>query len=270
MNPAAVNPTITLEQLFKELAAAHNDQHRREVRDRALAKLQRRLRRLPAEARKRYEAEAGETPEATAIRLKNALAAICEWVKARPTIGRILDRDQEGNGDALPVAHHPDEVIAISHCYGNGVKPQVFLDGFSTFVRDNLDKIVALTVVMQRPRDLTRAELRGLRFKLDKLGYAEAAFRTAWHDARNEDIAASIVGFIRQAALGDPLITYADRVAAAMRQILASRPWTEPQRTWLKRIGEQVEKEIVVDRDTLDQGVVSRHGRRLRTLEQGV
>ncbi len=28
----------------------------------------------------------------------------------------------------------------------------------------------------------------------------------------NEDIAASIIGFIRQAALGDPLIPYADRV----------------------------------------------------------
>ena len=32
----------------------------------------------------------------------------------------------------------------------------------------------------------------------------------------------------------------------------ASRAWTEPQKRWLKRIGEQIEKEIVVDREALD------------------
>ena len=37
-----------------------------------------------------------------------------------------------------------------------------------------------------------------------------------------------------------------------MQRILASRTWTEPQRRWLERIGEQVEKEIVVDREALD------------------
>ena len=34
---------------------------------------------------------------------------------------------------------------------------------------------------------------------------------------------------------------------------MASRPWTEPQKRWLRRIGEQIEKEIVVDREALDR-----------------
>jgi type I restriction enzyme R subunit len=38
-----------------------------------------------------------------------------------------------------------------------------------------------------------------------------------------------------------------------MRRILASRQWTDPQRRWLRRIGEQLEREIVVDREALDQ-----------------
>ena len=37
-----------------------------------------------------------------------------------------------------------------------------------------------------------------------------------------------------------------------MRTIMASRQWTEPQKRWLKRIGEQIEKEIVVDREAMD------------------
>jgi type I restriction enzyme R subunit len=122
----------------------------------------------------------------------------------------------------------------------------------TAFVRDNLNKIAALTVVVQRPRDLTRASLRQLRQELDKTGYSEASLRRAWADTKNEDIAASIVGFVRQAALGDALVPYRERVQGAMRRILASRAWTDPQRRWLKRIGEQIEREIVVDRAALD------------------
>ena len=253
MRPVVVNPAITLEQLFKELAEATDDAHRGEVRDQMLAKLHRRLHRLPQDARTRYEAAAGESPEATVSRLKNSpLPELSEWAKARPTIGRILDWDPEGGGGFLPISHHPDELVGISHGYGGGVKPEDFLDGFIAFVRGNVNKIAALTVVVQRPRELTRAQLRALRLELDDLGYSETSLRTAWHDARNEDIAASIVGFIRQAAIGDPLVPYDERVEAAMRRILARRQWTEPQRRWLRRIGEQLQREIVVDRESLD------------------
>jgi type I restriction enzyme R subunit len=88
---------------------------------------------------------------------------------------------------------------------------------------------------------------------LDQKGYSEANLRRAWADAKNVDIAASIIGFVRQAALGDPLVPYADRVKAATTRVLAARKWTDPQKRWLRRISEQVEKEIVVDRDALDR-----------------
>ena len=86
------------------------------------------------------------------------------------------------------------------------------------FVRDNLNKIAAL-VVVQRPRELTRAELKELRLALDRKGYTEANLRRAWADAKNEDIAASIIGFIRQAAIGDPLVPIEERVGTAMRRL---------------------------------------------------
>ena len=120
-------------------------------------------------------------------------------------------------------------------------------------MRDNINSIAALKVVVQRPRDLTRADLKALRLALDAKGFSDANLRRAWADARNEEIAASVIGFIRQAALGDPLIPYEDRVRDAMRAIMARRAWTDPQKRWLKRIGEQIEKEIVVDRSAIDK-----------------
>jgi len=141
----------------------------------------------------------------------------------------------------------------VTRGYGEAQRPQDFLEGFSAFVRDNVNTIAALKLVVQRPRDLTRADLQELRRALDLKGYSEANLRRAWADAKNEDIAASIIGFVRQAALGDPLTPYGDRVRAAMQKVIGSRAWTYPQKRWLKRIGEQVEKEVVVDRAAIDR-----------------
>src|SRR5437763_14287764 len=111
----------------------------------------------------------------------------------------------------------------------------MFIYSFTFIIKANIKNITALTIVVQRPRDLTRAELKALRLELDALGYSDANLRRAWSDARNEDIAASIIGFVRQAALGDALIPFDIRVRSAMQRILSSRPWTEVQRKWLKR-----------------------------------
>ena len=167
-----------------------------------------------------------------------------------------------------PMGKFSDQVVAVTRGYGKDAdgndidRPEDFLDGFTAFVKDpaNLNAIAALKVVVQRPRELTRADLRALRLALDQKGFSEAKLRRARADAKNQDIAASIIGFVRQAALGDPLVPYADRVRAAMGKVLASRAWTDPQKKWLKRIGDQVEKEIGVDRIALDAAPFSKDG----------
>ena len=255
MKPVVVNPDITLEQLFEEFGRVKDAHHRDVVREQILVKMRRRIKRLHAQARARYEAEVGETPEATLKRItEDPTATAASWVKQRPSLGRILDWDPEGSGpNLIPISHHPDEVVSVSRGYGKAQKPADFLDSFTTFIKGNINKIAALSIVLQRPRDLTRAGLKSLRLALDGQGYSEANLRRAWSDAKNEDIAASIVGFVRQAALGDALTPFDVRVRAAMKRILSSRPWTEVQRKWLRRIEEQLLREVVVDRASIDE-----------------
>lgn len=255
MKPVVVNPSIGFDQLMRELIAAKNDVERETIREQLAVKLRRRLRTLADASRQQFEAMAGETPEATLKRLlETEPAALSAWFASRAGLGPILDWQSDGdNPTYVPISRHEDQVIAVSRGYGDAEKPQDFLDSFAAFVRDNMNTIAALKLVVQRPRDLTRADLRELRLALDRKGYSEANLRRAWADTKNEDIAASIIGFIRQAALGDPLVPYEERVHAAMRRVMASRAWTEPQKRWLKRIGEQVEKEIVLDREAIDR-----------------
>jgi type I restriction enzyme R subunit len=255
MKPVVVNPSITLEQLFEEFARLENAAHREGVRDQILVKMRRRIYSLHEQARARYKTEAGETPEVTLKRFTDEpLATVAAWVKLKPNLGRILDWEPDGTAQTLiPISHHPDEIVAVTSGYGKGQKPGDFLDNFTAFVKGNVNKIAALTVVLQRPRDLTRAELKALRLALDVPGYSEANLRRAWSEAKNEDIAASIIGFVRQAALGDALTPLDVRVRGAMQRILARKPWTEVQRKWLKRIGEQLLREVVVDRASIDE-----------------
>jgi type I restriction enzyme, R subunit len=273
MKPIVVNPSITLEQLFDEFAQVTEESHRAEIRDQIVVKLRRKLKQLADQVKESYEAHSGETPEATLERFRTSpLSDLTDWVRQHLGIGQMLDWNPTGdNGSFVPISDHPDQVVAVTRGYGTGQRPDDFLDSFSAYVRDNVNTLAALTVVLQRPRELTRAQLRELRLELDKMGYSETNLRQAWQDAKNEDIAASIIGFIRQAALGDPLVPYDERVKSAIKRILAKRVWTDPQRKWLQRIGEQVTREFIVDREALDQEPFRKDGgfNRLNLIFEG-
>jgi type I restriction enzyme R subunit len=150
------------------------------------------------------------------------------------------------------ISTHQDSLIGIEHGYGNGRKPEDYLKEFSEFIQAKKNDIAALAAVLTRPRELTRKQLKELRLALDTAGFPESALAAAWRDKTNQEIAASIVGYVRQAALGDPLVPYETRVDQALQRILARRAWSTPQRDWLKRIAEQTKSNVIVDRDAME------------------
>jgi type I restriction enzyme, R subunit len=263
MKPVVVSPSISFAQMFEELAKVTSAEHQETLRDQLAVKLRRRMKRLSDEVRRKYEVEAGETVEKTLKRLlESDPVEIAGWVKGKPNLGKILDWDPDGGGGrVIPISGHDDEVVSVTRGYGAGQeRPEDYLNSFSAFVRDNLNKIAALNVVVTRPRELTRQQLKELELALAQKDFSEKRLQLAWRQAKNEDIAASIIGFVRQAALKEPLLPYDERVSRAMTAILGSRQWTGPQRQWLQRIGEQLRKELVVDRQALDDEPFQQHG----------
>ena len=254
MKPVAADPSFSLTQLFDELASRGDHDHKNRVREQIIVRLRRRLKKLGEEARARFEKEAGESPESSLDRLiKGDPIDLAQWASERPNLGPILDWTSDGGTPRyIPISEHEDEVVSVTRGYGAAEKPEDFLDAFGRFVRDNVNRIAALKLVVQRPQELTRKELRQLRLELDAAGFTDTKIKRAWSEAKNADIAASIVGYVRQAAVGDPLIPYADRVHNAVQTILQQRAWTDVQRKWIERIGKQLEIEIIVDRDAFD------------------
>jgi len=162
-------------------------------------------------------------------------------------------RLQMGSDRYPLVSHEPDQFLSRSQAAGNNDRPDDYLQSFAEFVKVSVNESVAMSVVVNRPRDLTRAQLREIQLLLVDKGYSETSLRVAWRNKTNHEIAAGIVAFIRQAALGEELIPYPDRVARAMTKIRGLRAWTPMQLKWLDRIARQLVDELVIDTGHLNE-----------------
>jgi type I restriction enzyme R subunit len=273
MRPVVVDPKVSFETLFDGFENADDPDHQEEILDQIIVKLSRKVRRVNAELREQYTAQAGETPEETLDRFRKGPASkVREWTEDRPGLGKFFDfKGDSGAPPIIPIYTGDDVITGVTRGYGEGVRPADFIEAFETFVCDNANKIDALNLVVTRPRDLTRESLRELRLALDARHFTESALRTAWRDRTNEDIAASIIGFIRQAALGDPLVPYADRVDAAIRKVASTHDLDDVQRRWLDRIGDEMKSQVVIDRQAFDDPPFAQQGgyRRLNKIFGG-
>lgn len=215
-----------------------------------------------ADALKTVKLLTGQEPGQLSAHLhKLSARELADYVQKQPALLEALKQLQLGNlGTEQVVSDHPDQLIAVEAGYGAHKRPEDYLDAFSQFITDNRNKIAALELVITRPRDLTREDLRELEKALAAHDFTERMIGSAWKQARNEDIAARLIGYIRQLALGSPLIPFEQRVDRALKKILASQTWTPPQQKWLERIAKSVKESVVVDETTFSKGAYANQG----------
>ena len=263
MRPVVVNPDIALGQLATDLEKAETEEDKSWVAGQVIVRMRAMVKRMDEETRESFVRHTGEAPEAAVQRLATGSGPELEaWLKGHPRVIDLLERRplRTEKNDGVVIAPHEDELLRIEEIFGKNTTPEDYITGFERFVRENMNQVPALIAVTQRPRDLTRKELSELAGLLDERNYSEAMLRAAYGRARNADIAAHIIGFVRQAALGDPLIPYATRVDNAILKIEASRAWTPKQKEWLRRIGRALKDKPVADPTLLDQGVFADKG----------
>ncbi|MFT7128789.1 MAG: type I restriction enzyme R subunit [Gammaproteobacteria bacterium] len=110
------------------------------------------------------------------------------------------------------------------------------MDSFNQFIKTQLNQSLALGVVINKPRDLIREQLKEIKLLLDAAGYSEAKLQSAVRNQTNQDIAASIIGHIRSAALSEVLILFDQMIAQAMQPIYGQHTWLPAKRKWLERL----------------------------------
>lgn len=193
------------------------------------------------------------------------------FFKENPDIFRYILDLREGlkiNASDIVISLHEDELIATNRGFGEDkdgneiLAPEDYLESFNAFIKENKNKITALEVVMTRPKDLTREDLKSLRLMLSEHNFSEVHLHEAWKEAKNEDIAATIIGYIRSTALGSPLVSYEERVTSALQKIKSSQKWSPNQVRWLDRLAEQMKQNIIIDDEALNSSPFKEKGGR--------
>lgn len=268
MKPLVKNPNISLEQLVGELTAdashsapgsQENSSHAHDVLDQLSQKVMRILRKAEhkAESNPAIKQKLEELQDAWGVE-PGKLHTHLHGLGPQQAAGFVRQHSQLieqlaavsallGSERFPIISTHDDKLTLREQSYGKNQKPADFLESFNEFIHKQLNQSVALSVVVNRPKDLTREHLREVRLLLDQNGFSEANLKSAWRNQTNYEIAASILGYIRQAAIGEALLPFDQRVADAMRRIYAMQAWTQAQRNWLDRLARQLVHEVVLD-----------------------
>jgi len=285
MKPLVKDPNITLEQLVHEITNpeqleralnAPGDAPEQSHADVVLSQLSQKVMRVMRKANKKAESKPvlkqkldelqglwGVEPKSLHKHLhelgpKQAAAFI---TKHSGLINQLAEVNELLGSERQPIiSEHHDEIRERTQSYGVHQKPEDYLDSFNQFIKEQINQSAALAVVVNKPRDLTRDQLKEIKLLLDGAGYSEAKLQSAVRNQTNHDIAASIIGHIRRAAFGEPLVPFEQRVAQAMLRIFESHNWLPAQRKWLERLAKQLVHEVIIDREFVNSRFAEQGG----------
>ena len=291
MKPLVKDPNITLEQLLQELVDpnshaavgnAPNTSHAHDVLEVVSQKVMRILRKADKKAEQKPELKQklqelqslwGIEPKKLPQHLHQlGPQQAAQFVQTHSHLLRQLAEVNALLGsDTNPLIYEgTDEFKSRTQTYGVNEKPADYLDSFNHFIRNQINQSVALGVIINNPKDLTREQLKEVRLLLDEHGYSEAKLKTAWRNQTHQEIAASIVGYIRQAALGEALLPFEQRVNNAMQKIYTLHDWSNLQRKWLERLAKQLILEVVIDHHFVNRAFAQDGGaKRLNSVLEG-
>jgi type I restriction enzyme R subunit len=138
---------------------------------------------------------------------------------------------------------------------GREYKPEDYLQAFTRFVRDNPERIAAIGILLDRPKDWKTAALVELkdRLKAAPERFTEENLQKA-HEAGYHKALVDIISMVKHAAREqEPLFTAEERVQRAFATITKGRTFTAGQRMWLDRIREHLVANLSISQDDFEE-----------------
>ena len=256
MKPVVANPHATFEDLLNGLETLSTEEQIKNQIDIIIAKIQRRKRNINHKAMAHFiDLAGGKDPTQFIEEIRQLpVAQAKEHILSYRLLFDILYEGGTDPRHAIVIADKEDQLLSHTRGYGEGLKPQDYIDEFGEFITQNVNKIAALNLVCTRPKDLTRDSLKKLKLELDRHNFTETMLNTAWKELKNEDIAADIISFIRQQAIGSALISHEQRIRSAVEKLKKNHSFSRMELDWLSRIEYYLLHESVLDQEVFDSG----------------
>ncbi len=262
MKPVVANPNTTFEELIHGLETLPTEAQIQNQIDLIIAKMQRKKRKLSEKSISHFiDLSGGHNPTQFIEKIKSmSVSEAKELLIRNRKLFEMLNEGGMNPGRAVVISDKEDELISHTRGYGNGLKPEDYLDEFKAFVTNNINNIAALKVVCTRPKELTRESLKSLKLELDRQGFTEKQLNTAWKELKNQDIAADIISFIRREAIGSVLLSHEQRIMNAVQKLKSKHSFSKMELDWLNRIETYLLHETVLDKEAFDSGAFKNYG----------
>ncbi len=136
--------------------------------------------------------------------------------------------------------------------YGKFDNAEDYLDAFSEFIKANADKIAALSVLLQHPRDWRPAVMDELKRAMNQNGFEPEKLQRA-HRAKGFKALADVISIVKHASVEQsPLLTAEERVNRATDKFLTAHKLTSEQMQWLSLVREHLVKNLSMEEEDFD------------------
>ncbi len=236
MKPVVVNPTVTFNQLLDALKNLDDEKQIQRTVNQIIVKLRR------CKPNEQINEFIGTVKILPAQDAKNFLLQNAEFLQEKISHGRTVF-----------ISEHEDFLTAHEHGFGEGKRPQDYLDEFIKFITTNRNEIAALNIVCTRPKDLTRADLKSLRLALGEKNFTAEQLNAAISQLSKVEIAADIISLIRSYSLGAKLLDHEDKISAAVNKLKAAHDFSATELKWLDRIEKFLRRESLINPAVFDE-----------------
>ena len=251
-NMKSVSISKSMAELLEDLFRP-GESSKQPVKDRILARLQRKSNNLTEEQKYDVSERLGEkTIREYAKELKSCTEeAFVRRCREDKDFLLWLD-NLKGKKRGHYYSEKEDTLLETTRGYGDTEKPQDYLDSFVAYVNENKDRIEAIRIACTRPSDMTRAQLRELKLELDKENFTESSLNEAASAVSNERIVADIIAFVRRAVLKTPLVNHDDRVKMAFSKLISAHHFNKMQLDLLEKIKVYMLHESILNTETFE------------------
>lgn len=248
----SVSVSKTMPELLEDLFRP-SDTSKQPIKDRILARLQRKNNHLTTE--QKYEVSErlnGSDLKAYVKELKTYTEeAFIE--RCRKDTDFLLWVDNlKGKKRGHYYSDKADTLLETTRGYGDTEKPEDYLEAFAKFVNENKDTIEAIRIACTKPSDMTRAQLKELKLALDKQNFTESNLNQAISTVKNEEIVADIIAHVRRAVLHTPIRNHEEKVKLAFKKLIEENSFNKMQLDLLEKIKTYMLHESLLNKETFE------------------
>ena len=153
------------------------------------------------------------------------------------------------------VAHTVRDEVSSQTLFEAGEKylqPLEYLEAFATFVNNNRDKIEAMKIILERPKEWRTEVLKQLRTELAHHHFREENLKRAASFVYKRHLP-DIISIIKHVAKNEPVLEVSERVDNAIQKVFLNKNLTAEQSAWVAYIREHLIQNLTIEKNDFEE-----------------